>query len=103
METIEEKILKLTSMKEAEKIAKYMEDMIWSLSIYNIKSMVKYLSPKKRIKITKSRHIKDGLQGMITIGRPNYREKKFISLCIRAKEPFPIRKIQYKFFKKVKK
>lgn len=31
---------------------------------------------------------------ILTIGQPNYRERKFIKLCKRAKEKFPVRKIQ---------
>lgn len=42
---------------------------------------------------------------MLTVGRPNYAERKFIKDCIRAKEPLPVRKIQLKRWpkKRVKK
>lgn len=36
---------------------------------------------------------------LITFGKPNYSERKFIALCAKAKEPFPVRKVQLKFFK----
>lgn len=33
----------------------------------------------------------------LTIGRPNYAERKFIALCKKAGEKFPVRKVQLKF------
>lgn len=33
------------------------------------------------------------------IGRPNYEERRFIAACKRAGEPFPAKKIQFKFEK----
>jgi len=34
---------------------------------------------------------------IFTIGSPNYQERKFIKDCKKAKEPFPIKKIQIKY------
>ena len=34
---------------------------------------------------------------LFTIGSPNYLERKFIKDCKKAKEPFPIKKIQIKY------
>lgn len=31
------------------------------------------------------------------IGRPNYEEREFIAACRKAKEPFPVKKVQLKF------
>lgn len=33
----------------------------------------------------------------LTIGRPNYSERAFIAKCKKAGEPFPVKKIQFKF------
>lgn len=33
---------------------------------------------------------------ILKIGRPNYAERKFIKLCKKSGEPFPIKKIQLK-------
>lgn len=33
----------------------------------------------------------------LTIGKPNFAEKEFIKLCKKAKEKFPLQKIQLKF------
>ncbi len=37
---------------------------------------------------------------VLTVGQPNYRERKFIAACKRAGEPFPVRRIQLEWFKK---
>lgn len=36
---------------------------------------------------------------LVTFGKPNYAERKFIKSCIRIGEPIPVRKVQLKFFK----
>ena len=33
---------------------------------------------------------------VLTVGAPNYRERKFIRLCKDAGEPFPVKKIQWR-------
>jgi len=40
---------------------------------------------------------------VLTIGRPNYAEREFIKLCKKAGEPFPVKKMQLKFYPKKKK
>jgi hypothetical protein len=37
---------------------------------------------------------------VLTLGRPNYRERLFIKACKKAGEPFPVRKVQIKWPKK---
>lgn len=36
----------------------------------------------------------------LKIGSPNYEEKEFINSCKKAGEPFPVKKIQLKYFPK---
>ena len=60
------------------------------------KKATKYLDDKTVVKATR--------QGknnslILTWGRPNYLERKFIKLCKKAGEKFPIRKVQLKFSK----
>lgn len=60
---------------------------------------IKYFSPKERVKATMRRNkgkCKD-IEILFTIGKPNYKERKFVKDCIKAKEKFPIRKIILKF------
>ncbi len=35
---------------------------------------------------------------VLKIGRPNFREREFIRACKKAGEPFPVKKIQLKFY-----
>ena len=62
-----------------------------------------YLSPTEVAKLTR-RRFKGKLQPtstrqetfLLTLGRPNFLERQLIKACQRAKEPFPVRKIQVK-------
>jgi hypothetical protein len=70
------------------------------------KSIVKYVDPKTVVKITR-KHKKDcrevSVTYLLTIGKPNYAERKFVKLCVKAGERFPVSKMQYKFYPKAKK
>lgn len=35
---------------------------------------------------------------VLKLGKPNYREREFIASCKKAGEPFPVKKIQLKYF-----
>lgn len=37
---------------------------------------------------------------VLTVGKPNFVERRFIRLCRQAKEPLPVRKVQLKFWPK---
>ncbi len=39
----------------------------------------------------------NGVDIVLTIGRPNYAEREFIKKCRKAGEPIPVKKIQLKF------
>ena len=34
---------------------------------------------------------------VVSLGRPNYAEREFIKKCQKAREPFPVKRIQLKF------
>lgn len=36
---------------------------------------------------------------LLTLGKPNSKERQFIRLCLRVKEPFPVKKMQLKWYK----
>lgn len=38
---------------------------------------------------------------LLTIGRPNFVERRFIRMCKRAGEPLPVKKVQVKWWKKL--
>lgn len=37
---------------------------------------------------------------IVTIGKPNFAERRFIRLALKAGEPFPVRKVQVKYWPK---
>lgn len=56
----------------------------------------KFIATNHVIKATRqsrtiSRH---GETLLVTFGRPNFRERRFIRQCVNAGEPFPIKKVQ---------
>lgn len=67
----------------------------------NVKRAVKYISPKLIVRATRTgkKAVRSGnIEITLTIGKPNYLEREFIKLCNKAKEPYPIKKIQIKLF-----
>ena len=63
------------------------------------RSAVKYVSEKEVVKATRrGKPTKRAFQTQIllTIGRPNYAERKFVKLCQKSGEPFPVKKVQLK-------
>lgn len=62
----------------------------------------KYISEKEIIRATRTRYGKTFSRGnlelTVTRGKPNYAEREFIKSCKKAGEPFPVKKIQLKFF-----
>lgn len=62
---------------------------------------IKYISPSLVVRATRrtfrGKIAGGNLELSVTIGRPNYSERLFINKCIKAHEPFPIRKIQLKY------
>ena len=68
---------------------------------YDVKRATKYLLPNYTVKAT----VQGNPDGrcrqrtiLVTYGRPNYLEEKFIKLAKKAGEPFPIKKVQMKNF-----
>ena len=65
----------------------------------------KYISPNHIVRAVRTRYGNKFQQGnieiTITIGKPNYIEREFIKQCEKAREPFPIKKIQLKFISKL--
>ena len=71
----------------------------------------KYISPKEIVRATRrswrihnrKTHKNKPIEIVLHIGRPNYLEREFIALCQKAKEPFPIKRIQLKLWNPPKK
>lgn len=61
------------------------------------KRVTKYLSPSATAKVTyQGRQDRRNRRHtvLVTLGTPNFAERKFIKLCQKAGEPFPVRKLQ---------
>lgn len=72
----------------------YYAAVIDEVLLWGAKQAVKYVYTNLVVKATrhgKSRSI------LLTIGKPNFQERKFVKLCKKAGEPFPVHKIQLKF------
>ena len=72
----------------------------------DLKRATLYLDAKTTVKAT--RPIKYGGRKraetlIVTVGTPNYAERKFIRLCQKAGEPLPIRELQLKWWPKSRK
>lgn len=64
-----------------------------------ITSGAKYLAPDRVVKVTRQRKKVRGDKAetfLVTIGRPNFLGRRFVKQCIKAGEPFPIKKVQIK-------
>lgn len=63
----------------------------------------KYLSPKHVVKVTqrlaagKLPRKGGNLDFVVTVGSPNFADRLFIKQCIKAGEPFPVKKLRLKF------
>lgn len=84
---------------------KYVENVIGVLIATKAHRATKYISDKQIIRATRrgyNNQIRKGenIDIVLTIGRPNFAERKFIKMCKNAGEPFPVRNIIIKKFKK---
>lgn len=78
-------------------------DLAYVLVTSDAHEAVKYLSPKHVIKATRIAFQnkidkRRNIEIRFTDGRPNYHAREFIKRCKKAGEPFPVKKIQLKFF-----
>lgn len=65
-----------------------------------------YVSENCTVKLTRQRRYKKrdlSETFILTCGRPNFRERKFILQCKQAGEKFPIKKIQLQYWPKPRK
>jgi len=68
----------------------------------NVRKATVYVSPKFVAKATRQR-VPDGRANsetyLVTVGAPAYMERRFIKKCIKAGEPFPVKKVQLKLYR----
>lgn len=77
------------------------EEVINSLLNSKAFKATKYVTPNKIIRVVRTRYgskfLKGNIEMTVTIGRPNFLERKFVKLCVESGEGFPVKKVQLKF------
>ena len=85
------------------KIGQCVQDV---LNVKNCRRATAYMSESLTIKATNQRQLDKRDQSatvLVTIGRPNFVERRFIRLCKKAGMAFPLNQIQWKFWPAKKK
>lgn len=86
-------------------IQKAIVDVIKSITYPKVYFAAKYISEKFVVRASRRRFNKKLLQknhnieAVLVIGKPNFEQRKFIKVCKKAKEPFPIKRVQVKVIK----
>lgn len=84
------------------KIERALAKVVTAVWANSVRSAVKYLAEDLVVKAT-AKGKPDGRYRsrsfVVTIGKPNYRERQFVKACRKAGEPFPVRKLQLRFWK----
>lgn len=71
------------------------------LTLTDVRKATVYIEPDLVVKAARQHRF--GLRErsttyVVTIGKPNYEEREFIKKCKAAKESFPIKKVQLKYY-----
>lgn len=81
-------------------------DCVLALMAPDIYRATKFLSSVMVVKATRPHRFDRRSRGqtvVVTVGKPNYRERKFLKTCKKAGEPLPVKKIQLQATKKSRK
>lgn len=87
---------------EDKKIGQCVNDV---LNVKNARRATAYISEKRTVKATLQRRIDKRARSatvLVTIGAPNFVERRFIRICKKAGIAFPLNQIQWKFWPKKK-
>jgi hypothetical protein len=81
-------------------MSKFVQQVFDVLILHGAHKATKFVSPTE--KVTATRKLYNGKPGkrtevVLTIGKPNAREREFIKHCQFSGVPFPVRKVQLKF------
>lgn len=83
------------------KVLKAVEAVVNALLMVDgIKTATKYLTKQLTVRGTWAASEDSDIDRRtiaLSIGIPNYAEREFIKDCVKAGEPFPVRKVQFKF------
>lgn len=78
---------------------KHVEQVVMALVHNQARVAVKFISPTQVVRacIRRARgkvRYKGNINIALKMGKPNYQERQFIKACVKAKEPFPVKKIR---------
>lgn len=67
-----------------------------------LKTVTQYISPLNVVRVTKSNkhnnRKKRSNTYLVTVGKPNYKSALFVKACVKAGEPFPVRRLQLDYY-----
>lgn len=87
---------------ERKRIGQCVQDV---LTVKNVRRATAYISDKRTVKATLQRRIDKRAKSatvLVTVGAPNFLERRFIRLCKKAGMAFPLQQIQWKHWPKKK-
>jgi hypothetical protein len=88
-------------METSDDVVKAIPETIGMLIEQRARLAIKYLSPKLIVRACRKRYrgkiLKGSIEIILTIGKPNYKEREFIKKCKKVGEPFPIERVQLKY------
>lgn len=83
---------------EQKKIGECVSDV---LNVRNVRKATAYISERRVIKATaqcRANKRSKSVTILVTVGKPNFVERRFIRLCKKAGMVFPLRQIQWRFW-----
>lgn len=97
--------MKLSKLEHSQ-ILDHVRSAVTACLVLGAKKATAYISPTLVVKMSRVFEM-DGRERsvnmVLTVGSPNYTEKEFIALCNKARDPFPVKKIQLKWYPDKKK
>ena len=88
-------------MKEANTLL----ELVATMDDVKVRSATAYLAPNYTMRLSRVRRHRKNEKNRtwsLTVGGPNFEARKFIKMCRKAGEPFPVKKVQLKFWPKKK-
>lgn len=81
----------------------YVEKVVDALHDPSVRKATAYVAPDLVVTATRLCKLDKRSKShsiLLTTGRPNYRGRMFVKACQKAGEPFPVKRIQLKFWPK---
>lgn len=80
-------------------LGRYADSVVASLMLMGAKSATEFIEPNLIARASrrtfKGRMMRGNLEIVLTIGRPNSKEKEFVKSCKKANDKFPLTKLKY--------